>query len=73
MLEKYTSQLPEKIKILQIGDLAAQIDNDSKGVTAGLPMSDKLGPRWNAVITRPDFKSEAIFGFLSPTYTGKSD
>ena len=40
--------------------------------TAGLPMSYKLGPRWNAVITRPDFKSEAIFGFLSPNYIGKS-
>ena len=39
------------------------------GLTAGLPMSYKLGPRWNAVITRPDFKSEAIFGFLSPNYT----
>ena len=40
--------------------------------TAGLPMSYKLGPRWNAVITRSDFNSEAIFGFLSPNYTGKS-
>ena len=39
--------------------------------TTGLPMSYKLGPRSNAVITRPDFKSEAIFGFLSPNYTGK--
>ena len=40
--------------------------------TAGLPMSYKFGPRWNAVITRPDFESEAIFGFLGPNYTGKS-
>ena len=36
--------------------------------TAGLPMSYKLGPRWNAVITKFDFKSEAIFGFLSRNY-----
>ena len=41
-------------------------------VTAGLPMSYKLGPPWNAVITRSDFKSEAIFGFLSPNCTWKS-
>ena len=27
-----------------------------------------LGPRWEAVITRPDFKSDAIFGFLGPNY-----
>ena len=40
--------------------------------TAGLPMSYKMGPRWNAVTTRSDFKSEAIFGFLSPNYTWKS-
>ena len=39
--------------------------------TAGLSVSYKLGPRWNAVITRSDFESEAIFGFLSPNYTGK--
>ena len=39
--------------------------------TAGLPMSYKLGPRWNTIITRPDFKSDAIFGFLSPNYTGQ--
>ena len=38
--------------------------------TAGLPMSYKLGPPWNAVIPRSDFKSEAIFGFISPNYTG---
>ena len=33
-------------------------------------MSYKLGPRWNGAITRLDFKFEAIFGFLSPNYTG---
>ena len=36
--------------------------------TAGLPISYKVGRRWNADITRSDFKSEAIFGFLSPNY-----
>ena len=40
--------------------------------TAGLLMSYKLGTHWNAVITRSDFKSEAIFGFLSQNYTGQS-
>ena len=39
--------------------------------TAGLPMSYKLGLRWNAVITRSDFISEVIFGFLSPNSTGQ--
>ena len=28
-----------------------------KESTAGLPISYKLGPRWNAIITRSDFKS----------------
>ena len=36
----------------------------------GLPISCTLGPRLDAVITRSNFKSEAIFGFLSPKYTG---
>ena len=40
--------------------------------TAGLSVSYKFGLRWNAVITRSDFKSEAIFGFLSSNYTGLS-
>ena len=39
--------------------------------TAGLPMSYKLGPRWDDFITWSDFKSETIFGFLSPNYTGQ--
>ena len=39
-------------------------------LTAGLPMSYRLGPRWDDVITWSIFKSEAIFGFLSPDYTG---
>ena len=38
--------------------------------TAGLSVSYKLGPRWDDVITWSDFKSEAIFGFLSPNYMG---
>ena len=29
--------------------------------TAGLPMSYKLGPRWDDVITWSNFKSETIF------------
>ena len=41
-----------------------------KCCAAGLPMSYKLGPRWDGAITWSDFKSEAIFGFLSPKYTG---
>ena len=32
--------------------------------TAGYPMSYKLGPRWDDVITWSDFKSETSFGFL---------
>ena len=48
------------------------IPEQTVSATAGLPMSYKLGSRWNAVITRLDFKSEAIFGCLSPNYTGKS-
>ena len=39
--------------------------------TAGLPLNYKLGPRWDDVITWSDFKSETIFGFLSPNYTGQ--
>ena len=39
--------------------------------TAGLPISYKFGPRWEDVITWPDFKSETNFGFLSPDYTGQ--
>ena len=39
--------------------------------TAGLVMDYKLGPRWDDVITWSDFKSETIFGFLSPNYTGQ--
>ena len=38
--------------------------------TAELPVSYKLGPRWDGVITWSNFKSEVIFGFLSPNYTG---
>ena len=38
--------------------------------TAGLPISYNLGRRWDVIITRSDFKSEAIFGFFSPKYTG---
>ena len=39
--------------------------------TAGLPMSYKLGPHWDDVITWSNFKSETSFGFLSPNYTGQ--
>ena len=37
---------------------------------AELPIRWTLGPRWVAVITWSNFKPEAIFGFLSPNYTG---
>ena len=40
-------------------------------LTAGLPVSCTFRPRWDAVIIRSGFKSETIFGFLSPDYTGK--
>ena len=33
--------------------------------------SDKLGPRWNAIITRPDFKFEAILDSSAQTTLGK--
>ena len=45
---------------------------DQKQTTAGLPMSYKLGSRWDSAIAWSDFKSEAIFGFLSPNYTWRS-
>ena len=38
--------------------------------TAGLPISRILGRRWDVFITRSDFRSEAIFGFLNPNYRG---
>ena len=38
--------------------------------TAGLPIRWTLGRRWDNVITRSNFKSEALLGFLSPNYTG---
>ena len=54
------------------GDSTAVIlvTNHSVFITAGLSVSYKLGPRWDDVITWSDFKSEAIFGFLSPNYMG---
>ena len=38
--------------------------------TAGLPISYTLGPRWDVVLARSDFKSETSFGFLPPDSTG---
>ena len=40
-------------------------------LTAGFPSSHKLGPHWDDAITWSNFKSDTIFGFLSPNYTGK--
>ena len=39
--------------------------------TAGLPFSCTLERPWEVVITRSDVKSETIFGFRSPNYTGR--
>ena len=39
--------------------------------TAELPIRGSLGCRWDVVITRSNFKSETIFGFLSPNYMGQ--
>ena len=39
--------------------------------TAGLPIRWTLGRCWDDVITRSDFKSETIFGFLSLNYMGQ--
>ena len=50
--------------------LEALEEKATVGHTAGLPISCTLGPRWEAVIIRSNFKSEAIFGFLGPYYTG---
>ena len=47
-----------------------QKENKAVCATTELPVSYKLGPRLDVVITRSNFKSEAIFGFLSPNYTG---
>ena len=55
----------------QVTTTAEKEDNTDSTATAGLPISYTMGRRWNAVITRSDFKSEAIFGFLSPNYTRK--
>jgi len=38
---------------------------------AELRLSCTLGPRWDVVIIRSDFKSDTIFGFLNPNYTGQ--
>ena len=38
---------------------------------ARLPVSYKSGPHWGVVVTRSNFKSETIFGFLIPDYTGQ--
>ena len=46
-------------------------DMEMSDFTAGLPMSYKLGPRWDNVIPWSDFKSETIFGFPSPNFTGQ--
>ena len=47
-----------------------RLDGKQLKTTAGLPISCTVGPRWEAVIIRSNFKSEAIFGFPSPNYTG---
>ena len=55
----------------QVDNIWNKIKKTKELYAAGLPMSYKLGPRWDDVITWFDFKSEAIFGFLSPNYTGQ--
>ena len=47
------------------------IANKQWSATAELPVSYKLGPRWDDVITWPGFKSETSFGFPSPNYMGQ--
>ena len=49
----------------------ATLPAPSEQSTAGLPISCTLGSCWDVVITRSNFKSEAIFRFLSPNYMGK--
>ena len=39
--------------------------------TAGSPVSYKLGPRWDVVVTRSDFKSKPILDSSPQTTRGK--
>ena len=39
--------------------------------TSGLPISWTLGCRWDIDITRSDLKSETIYRFFSPNYSGQ--
>ena len=52
------------------GDMVICIHMSPYGYTAELPSSCTLGPRWEAIIIRSNFRSEAILGFPSPKYTG---
>ena len=45
------------------------IPEQTARAAAGLPMSYKLGSRWDNVITWSNFKSETSFGFLNPKTT----
>ena len=56
------------VATMKEANLFKRLQSERKERTAGLPISYKVGRRWNAVIIRSDFKSEAIFGFLSPNY-----
>ena len=73
-----SSYLPDNLGQYDLGNQTPKLLSQwsqvcmALGSTPGLPMSYKLGPRWDGAITWSDFKSEAIFGFLSPNYTGKS-
>ena len=61
-----------KESITLLGNDVCTERSDSRiEATAGLPIRWTLGRRWDNVITRADFKSETIFGFLSPNYTGQ--
>ena len=67
-LNLYLHFLQQYLHICSISSQYSQLGSS----TAGLPMSYKLGPCWDGAITLSDFKSEAIFRFLGPNYTGKS-
>ena len=61
---------PDKLRLIACTYLSYG-RSEEFSYTAGLSVSYKLGPRWDDVISWSDFKSEAIFGFLSPNYMGQ--
>ena len=63
LLRSLFSSVPPVLALLDLSHIMTFL------CTAGLPISYKVGLLHTVVITRSDFKYEAIFGFPSPIYT----